>query len=234
MWAVRRELLLKNQMLVDDRSTLAEDYLCTCFCLMDAKSVMIIQQGGYHYIQRTSSLMHQSSISSDKNLFRMKIWYHVLKNQLERKHASEKIYKICDHIAILNIMHYNYDLLLQKFPDYLFPFPNVNSGAQIVVYGAGKFGSILVRNLDKTKRCSVVLWVDKSQNRPTVPGYTISSREAIFSADYDFIVVAIIDAEVAKEVKRSLILDGIPEEKIATMDASVVSEDAIPDEIRAL
>lgn len=227
MWCIRRELLLKNQMLVDDRVTFGEDFLGVCFCLMEAKSVMTLQQGGYHYIQRTSSIMDQifNAPTKDRDPSRIKIWYQVLKNRLEQKHVSEKICKICHHLAIYHIFFYydhDYDLLLHNFPNRLVPFPNVRSGARIVVYGAGKFGSGLIQSLDKTEKYSVVLWVDQNQNRPTVPGYSISSRDAIFSADYDFIVVAIMNEDTAQEVKRSLILEGIPEEKIATMDADAI------------
>lgn len=224
-WAMRRELVLKNQMLVDDRVTYGEDFLCVCFCLLDTKSVMTIRQGGYHYIQRASSIMSQVAVSANKDPFRIKVWCQTLKKQLEQKHAPEKIRKICGQIVIYCIFtyyDYDYSLLLQDFPDCLIPFPNVSSGARIVVYGAGRIGYSLVQSLNKTKKHPVVLWVDQNQNRPTVPGYAIHSRNAIFSADYDFIVVAIINADTAKEVKRSLILDGIPEEKIATMDASTI------------
>lgn len=231
-WAIRRELLLKNQMLVDDRALFGQDFLCVCFCLLEAKSVMTLKQSGYHYIQRASSRGHQMLTISDENRLLLKILYQVLKNHLDQKNVSEKIRKMCVHIIMGYLVGFDYDLLLQKSPDYLFPFPNVSSGTRIVVYGAGRIGYRLVQHLDKTRKCSVVLWVDQNQNLPTVPGYTISSRDAIFSADYDFIVVAISKATVAKEVKCSLILDGIPEEKIATMDASVISEDVIPDEIR--
>ena len=233
MWAIRRDLLLKSQTLIDDRITWAEDFLSICFYLMDAKSVMTIQQDGYHYLQRTSSSMYKVITSSERNFSPIKIWYQVMKKQLDRRHASKKIQKAVNQLTIYFIMnHNNYHLLLQKFSDYIFPYPNVNNSARIVVYGAGKFGYVFVNSLDQTKRCSVVLWVDQNQDRPAVPGYTISSRDAIFTADYDFIVVAIMNADVAREVKRSLILDGIPEEKIALMDASVITEDAIPDEIK--
>lgn len=224
-WAIRRELVLENQMLVDDRVTYGEDFLCVCFCLLDAKAVMTIRQGGYHYIQRASSIMYQVAASSNKDPLRIKTWCQTLKNQLERKRAPEKICKICGQIAIYQIFtyyDYDYGLLLQDFPDCLIPFPNVRSGARIVVYGAGRIGYGLVQGLNRTKKYSVVLWVDQNQNRPTVPGYAIHSRSAIFSADYDFIVVAIMNVDTAQKVKRSLILDGIPEEKIATMDASTI------------
>ena len=227
MCAIQRELLLKNQMLVDECVTHGEDFLCVCFCLLEAKSVMTLQHDGYHYTQRASSISHQMLTPSDENLLQMRLWYQALKKHLEQKCASEKICEICDQIALSHIMGLNYDLLLQKFPDYLYLFPNVNSGARIVVYGAGNIGHRLIAHLDKTKKCSVVLWVDQNQNRPAMPGYTISSRDAIAFADYDFIVVAILNIAVAKEVKRSFILDGIPEEKIATMDADVI-EGAMP------
>ena len=220
-WAIRRELFLKNLMLIDDSVSFGEDWLCICFCLLEAKSVRTIQQGGYHYVQRASSITHQISTPSDKSLLPVKIWYEVLKNQMEQRHVSEKVRKICSHIVLFHIFWYyrnDYGLILQKFPDYLFPFPNVNNGSRIVVYGAGEVGYSLVESLSKTKRCSVVLWVDQNQSRPTVQGYTISSRDAIYSADYDFIVVTIMNAVVAEEVKCSLIQDGIPGEKVVTMN----------------
>lgn len=221
-WAVQRELLLKNQMLVDDRIINAEDFLCICCCLLEAKSVMTLQQGGYHYIQRTSSITHQTAASPDTTFLLIKIWYQELKDQLEQRQASKKIREICDQIAIPHLVDFDYDFFLDKFSDYLFPFPNVSSGARIVVYGAGRFGYRFVQSLSRSEKYSIVLWVDQNQSRPAVPGYTISSREAILTSDYDFIVVAIVDAAVSKEVKRSLILDGIPEGKIATMDARAI------------
>lgn len=221
-WAIRKELLLKNQILVDDRVTNGDDFLCVCFCLLEAKSAMTIQQGGYHYTMRTSSLSHQITTPSDENFLRMKIWYQVLKDQLEQRHASEKVQEVCNQIAIDHVMGLDYSLFLRRFPDYLFPFSNVNSGARIVVYGAGRFGYRFVQSLSKAEKYSIVLWVDQDQTRPAVPGYTISSREAIPSVDYDFIVVAIKDAAVSKEIKHSLILDGIPEEKIETMDIRTI------------
>ena len=128
---------------------------------------------------------------------------------------------------IMVYYNYDYNLFLNKVSDYLLLFPSINSGARIVVYGAGKLGYRLVQSLDKTKKCSVVLWVDRNQSCPTVPGYIIRSRAAIYSTDYDYIVVAIMNAATAKEIKNSLILDGIPEERIVTMDTSAILKNEI-------
>ncbi len=85
--------------------------------------------------------------------------------------------------------------------------------------------------LSATDDYKVILWVDKQLDRPAVPGWTISPIENIDKADYDCIVIAILNANITDEVKDILIRRGISEEKIAVMDPSVITEDAIPDEI---
>ena len=41
-----------------------------------------------------------------------------------------------------------------------------------------------------------------------------------------------IRSDISKKIKESLVLMGIPEEKIATMDPNVMTEDEIPMEIK--
>lgn len=77
-----------------------------------------------------------------------------------------------------------------------------------------------------------MLWVDRNTNRETIPGYCISPIENILSAEYDYIVVAVMGADMAKEIKRSLIQKGIAQDKIATMDVSSVTMEAIPEDIQ--
>ena len=89
-----------------------------------------------------------------------------------------------------------------------------------------------MRFLADSQDYQVVLWVDRNTNRETIPGYRISPIENILSAEYDFIVVAVMGADMAKEIKISLMQRGISQNKISTMDVSVVTMEAIPEEIR--
>ena len=64
--------------------------------------------------------------------------------------------------------------------------------------------------------------------------YTISQVEILNQLDYDYIVVAILNYNVALGAVKELQKMGISEDKIAVMDADVISEDfLIFDEIKS-
>ena len=229
MWAIQSDLLKRKQSIVDDRIVIGEDTICIWFCLLDAKSVSIIQQGGYHYVQRKSSIVY--SASYNMNNLSMGIWYRQLKQYIKEYTFSQIVDRTFIFASIFELIVSNYDLLLKKSKDYLYPFPKVKCGQKIIVYGAGRTGYALMNFLSATDDYKVILWVDKQLDRPAVPGWTISPIENIDKADYDCIVIAILNANITDEVKDILIRRGISEEKIAVMDPSVITEDAIPDEI---
>lgn len=231
-WAIKRDLLQENQKLIDDRIVSGEDIICCWFCLLNAESVVCMKQDGYHYIQRKSSLSYTAVSSSGSNISNMNIWYHQFKDFLEYHKVSEEIKKIFVGLAIRTIMQTEYDLLLNKNNDYLYPFSKVKKGNRIIVYGAGKIGYNLMRYLSEKEDYQVVLWVDRNRKRYTLPGYQISTIDDIVQCDYDYIIIAVQNADLVGEIKETLVNKGILEEKIAAMDASAIAEEAIPDEIK--
>lgn len=231
-WAIRTELLQKKQKLVDDRITVSEDEICIWFCLLEAKSVTLVKQSGYHYIQRELSIMHRASVISENNISRIRIWYQQLKHCIKVSQVSEKINMIFVCMTVYFTILADYELLLSKNTDYLYPFVKVKKNTKIIIYGAGKVGHSLIRYLSKTEDYQVMLWVDKYKKRTLMPGYGISTIEDIPKVDYDYIVIAILNADIVKEIKKTLMCSGVCEEKIAVMDASVITEDAIPDAIK--
>ena len=233
MWAVKRELLQEKQKLVDDRIIMSEDAICVWFCLVSANSVSVIKQSGYHYIQRKSSLLYSMADNIETNTFRINILYHQLIKYLEDYNAfTTEIKQIFNCMIIYIIISGNYRPILERHVDYLYPFTKVKSGSRIVVYGAGKCGYTLMKYLVDVRDYQVMLWVDQNIRRPALPTYKISSVRDIHTVDYDYIVIAVIMSNIAKEIRESLMLMGIPEEKIATMDSSVMTEDEIPMEIK--
>lgn len=230
-WAVRRELLQEKQKLVDDRISMGEDIICIWFCLLSARSVTFVKQDGYHYVQRSSSLSHKAAISLEDDYSRMKIWYHQLKEYLEIHNNSKDINRIFIYTTIWSIMLANYELLLKKHPQYLYPFTRVKKGHKIVVYGAGRIGHGLLRYLLRAKDYQVVLWVDQNEKEDALLEYEVSSAENIVKVKFDYIIIAVMDAKLVIDIRKTLIMKGIPENKIATMDETVMTEEAIPDEI---
>lgn len=230
-WAVRSDLLKRNQELLDDRGIAGEDLVCICFCLLEAKSVTFAMHSGYHYVQRNSSLTHTAAVSG---LEEKKILYYQLKERLAKCNVSKAVNEVFFRLIIAAIILENYDVLLKKQTRYLFPFPNVRKGDRIVIYGAGKVGYALMGYLSATDDYKVMLWVDKTTSRHAVGGWTVSPVEEIGKVKYNKIVIAVMFADTALEIKEFLKLRGIPEEKIAVMDASVFTEDMIPDEIKCM
>ena len=232
-WAIKRELLQENQRLIDDRIVSGEDIICCWFCLLNAKSVVCMKQDGYHYIQRKSSLLYSMSDNIETHSFRINILYHQLKNYLEQYNVyTIEIKPIFICMIIYIIVSGNYRTILQKHVDYLYPFTKVKCGSRIVVYGAGKCGYTLMKYLVDGRDYQVMLWVDQNIKRPALPTYKVSPVGDIYTVDYDYIVIAVIRSDISKKIKESLVLMGIPEEKIATMDPNVMTEDEIPMEIK--
>jgi hypothetical protein len=91
-----------------------------------------------------------------------------------------------------------------------------------------------MRYLLKTKFNQVVLWVDQNEKKDALLDYKVSSVNDILKVDFDYVVIAVMNAELVKDIKESLIVQGIDENKIATMDATVMTEESIPDEIKKI
>lgn len=231
-WAIRRELLQEKQRLVDERITMGEDEICIWFCLLSAKSVTLIKQAGYHYVQRKSSLGYMASSLDETNSLEMNIWFRQLKKFLrDRDMFFGEVERMFVCTVIRLIIMASYETILKSHQEYLYPFPIVKRNCKIIVYGAGKMGHSLMRHLVRSKGYQVTLWTDQNVKRSVLSEYKVSLIEEIEKVKYDYIVIAVIDAGMAREIKHSLMLRGVPEEKIATMDASVITEDAIPGEI---
>ena len=178
MWAVKKELLQRNQRKVDDRIIMTEDQACVWYCLLEAESVAVIEENGYHYLQERESAITNTS------------------------------YGIC----------------LQSDIDFLFPYKKVRKGSKIAVYGAGKIGKSMIMALEKTENYQTVIWVDRKVRQSPLPKYQIETAEKLLDCDFDYVVVAVADADMAEEINMELIELGIEKSKIAMMDVDAIDE----------
>lgn len=104
----------------------------------------------------------------------------------------------------------------------LFPFESVPKGSRIILYGAGNCGKSFFRQIVNSQYCDLKLWVardyQKFKSAPDRFGctYPVNEIKTIKTVDaYDYIVIAIVDTKVSKEVRDMLLTDyGVPQEKI--------------------
>ncbi len=99
----------------------------------------------------------------------------------------------------------------------LFPFEKIKVNSRIIIYGLGMVGKQYWLQLNKSRYCEVVLWVDRAWDRLRNSIIDIKPVEEIFNLnerEYDYLVVAIENEQLSITIKNELIDRGVPEEKI--------------------
>lgn len=229
MWAIRKEIFQYVQALIDERISIGEDYFFIFISLLQAKTVRIIQEAGYHYQQRSDSITHSFSMEEG---VRLKIWYQQLRRYLILENASDGVMKAFLFSTIRLLLMTDYSSLLKEKRDYLFPFTKVCKDSRIVIYGLGRMGCALLDVLKESEDYKIVGLVDQKIKKIQNTMLQISDILELQTIEYDYIVIAILDEDIAKNIKRNLIKVGILESKIALMDYRVITEDVIPQSFR--
>ena len=82
------------------------------------------------------------------------------------------------------------------------PFREISYNSKVLLYGAGMLGRLIFREINETKYCRVVAWVDRNYEKM---GSQIENPEMVFKIDYDFVLIAIEDISVYQSVRKALI-----------------------------
>lgn len=186
----RRECIESFQLAVDDSLTMGEDAACTYPALLNAKSIYILDECLYHYRQTGTSMVKRSED------------IEVLRNRFSKLYTSVRDV-FCKYKDIYDLREqWKEYLLFLMVPrahtlyrgieelDYLFPFPNVKKGSNVIIYGMGTYGQHLYKFLKDTGFCNVVTCVDRNYIELRKQGICVESVDAIGGYDYDAIVVA--------------------------------------------
>ena len=123
------------------------------------------------------------------------------KNRLQLTARFERLMK-------RKLLEENYhEIRLNGFPYFLF-------GKKNVIYGAGKFGREVYSSIKKTS-CEVVQWIDKNYESLSKQGVPVTGNiNSLGHVPYDAIFIAILDKNMAVEIKQDLLEKGFEEEKI--------------------
>lgn len=222
-WAVRKEIYVEVQLGIEDKINTFEDVLCMTACMLKAQKISCIIDKGYHYVQRSTSIIRSAGLNIDI----MKNWY-ISYRQLFYDYGLAKSHNhLLKYLTAFYLLSSDCEPLVRGISDYLFPYPTVKRGSRIVLYGAGNFGKKLAKALLKCSNdFEIVMWTDKNSDR-TIEGHYISNMRAIAEMQYDYVVVAILFAKMADEARQELISMGVSEEKIALIDISAIDNEAL-------
>lgn len=201
-----RELLLKNELLINDDISVGEDAACVYPCLLDANKIAIIDRCFYHYRLRNNSIMGQTNIT---DFIRIKKLYQYLYQRFSNYPSRFRLENQLRLLIIYFILLASPQQLMNDDKDFLYCYPQIKKGARIIIYGAGRAGKALMQMLKGNKDYKIVGWLDKN------------NLENNFSQlKYNNIIIAAYTYSAYKDIYKNLIGKGVPKSKIADLDLS--------------
>ena len=93
------------------------------------------------------------------------------------------------------------------FKKWRFPYEKIPANSSIAIYGAGKIGQDFREQLLKSVYANLVVWVDKDISKHN--DIIASPTELIKRDDYQYVIIAVADEDIAAEIKRYLFNIGI-------------------------
>lgn len=201
------ESLMKN---IDLDIRYGEDGAVVYTLLTKAEKIIVTHYCGYHYVQHDDSSIHTYSEKSFGSILTLqkcmkREMLGINKDNLLESQINFYVESLLK-VAIKSV----YGISV-KTSVYLFPFHKVLQYSKIILYGAGEVGKSYYKCLEDRLYATVIAWVDKNYKQYDSD---IQTPDVIIQKEFDYIVIAIDDRNIANEIKCNLENIGISKDKI--------------------
>ncbi len=188
----------------------AEDTALAMIYLSQCKKVKVTGLMGYYYVYKNDGVNKRYKVNGILLNYEKRYW--CLKQAFEQ-HPYEEL--LCKRLGedlkesvLGHALRGQYDI---KASHFYYPYYGRLKDKRLIVYGAGDVGRSYRQSILKDDESMLVLWVDKNNANQHLG---VSSVDEIKNADYDYIVIAVMDEMLAKEISNNLQVMGVPESKI--------------------
>ena len=181
------------------------------------ETLVVIPESYYMHRQRVGGNI-PPYIKEESYFINVLKLHNYLKSVLDKDKTGYDFSKQLDYLTI-----YSFELRKVLYSDYryhrdfLFPFDKVETGKTVVLYGAGDMGKIYYGQLNRINYCRQIIWIDKNADGlddTRIYGLSkLQTREALRA---DYVVIAIENIDVVKNVKQMLLDIGYKIENIVT------------------
>lgn len=191
-----------------------DDTICVLGSIIRSKSILITQDILYHHREREGSFTYSKN---PKGLLQLNYAYLALKQLLDQSTYKEKILSdLLEYVSCAVIAAYNnlFDIDEYIFPQYFFKSNKIPRSSKILIYGSGSVGKSFWNQLKADGNYELMGIVDKNPSKIPIhfkPSYNI---ESINKIDFDYVIIAIKDIDLAREIHNNLVSEGIAPEKI--------------------
>lgn len=203
----RASVLKKYLLSVDESITgFADDKIIVYPILLFENSVYVMHKAFYHGIDRADSASHRYNPTF---LLQVYYVYDYLRNLFKESEYENVLMHQLYAFVVKSVMDFANSECERMTPTFFINNMNQYMGKRIVLYGAGKVGCDFYLQLQKAG-IPVVMWVDKFPREERVQ--SVDSIQTLL--EYDVILVAVRERELAMQIKNQLVQSGIDELKV--------------------
>lgn len=195
---------------VNPELVLGEDAVLVYTIIPTVQKMIVTHYVGYHYVQHDNSAIHTYLIDDFEKCKTLHNSLAEIVKTTEEIGKQQLVYVTGPFLKRTLAALYNIEMnVVCCIP----PYEIIPKGSKLIVYGAGVVGKSFVQALKMGEYAEIVGWVDKNyQQQDRV--LQIENPLSIAEKDYDYILVAVLQEELAIEIKQQLIRAGIEENKI--------------------
>ena len=134
--------------------------------------------------------------------------------QKEREHLLKKLDRFMVTLVIQGVNRKiglsQKDLITKYYIDE----KSLPSSRKVVLYGAGVVGRDVYKQLLKSDKIDISLWVDQNYGKCVQDGLPVKAVDCLQEESYDYILIAALRENMVANIKETLKKYSIPEEKI--------------------
>lgn len=215
---LRRDVLTKVYEDMPDGIRNGEDAAIVYPYLLCSTSMYVMNEALYYYRQFAETMSQRKNTKADelsnKLLFtRLKAFFERYPDKYELKR------QLSEFMAQFLLQH---DCAyFDKSLGQLRCFGKIAFDAKIAVYGAGRFGKQVYFYAKQCGRNPI--WIDQNYLYYQEQGLPVDNKTKMFGDDIDNILIAVIDHNIACEIKNNLINEGIDEDRMNLLDIEYIS-----------
>lgn len=208
---IKRSLLWTSMEAVDKNITLGEDAAVVYKAMLLSEKVAITDKCLYFYRVRQNSMCRAKDQTVFTKISYFQNYMSGVFKEYNKKYNLEQQLKYYLVPFIRKGLEDIYGVKLLNL--YQLPFRLQEQGKRVVLYGAGNVGRSYYKQLQWADGVRIAAWVDKGLKGQKIYDQIIEAPEILESLEYDHIIIAVKNQDIAEKIKGQL-LSYTSEEKI--------------------
>lgn len=188
---------------VPENQSYGEDLICLLHAVMNCNSCLFSPYSGYNYTVRSGSLDHPKSFAkAQKDKISLYEEMCRVADQYDWNIEVREKLKLFFRQRLFNDLFLLNDEYTRVERKYSCGYIQRLRGKSIVLYGAGVVGKDYYKQFLQYSDIMIVAWVDKKNN--IIKDSSIMTPNNLLEIENDYVVIAVNDEIVAKEIRREL------------------------------